>query len=101
MCQLNGWRPVKSMNTDSYEWQGGDEILPVLQENSCDTGNMAVRIQRLDLTLESVLQLNALLFQEGIEARCRETGYTACFSDIVIGECHEVMEVLLLGISIN
>ena len=80
---------------------GGGDVLPVLQENSCDAGNMAVRIQCLDLKLESVLELNALLFQEGVYARCRETGYTACFSDIIIGECHEVMEVLFLGISIN
>ena len=45
-----------------------------------------------------VLQLNTLLLEKSVETRLGETGYTTCFSDIIAGLGHEIMEVLLLGI---
>jgi len=49
----------------------------------------------------SVVQLNALFLEQSIETRWRESGYTACFGDIVACEGYEIKEVLLLDIGIG
>jgi len=71
---------------------GCKRAFPVLQEISFNTGN----IEEM-----SVVQLNALFLEQGIETRWGEAGYTAGFGDIVVCEGYEIKEVLLLDIGIN